>query len=347
VALRNLRSEVADIENHVDYYDGMEIVGRPRLPELVDVRRLCQEREVDVLHAHDAGSQFVASALRLTSPTLRVVMTFHRTLGLESEGMRNHLRNAVSLPMVQRVVTASRERRDYFLKHTMVPAARMRVIPFGIDLNVFHPDPASRAMVRRELGLPADALLIMTIGHFGREKGVDQAIEAVAQAAPQLGNRPWHLAVLGGGPPDQVAAMRAIAARLPAGRVTFLGFRPDVAHLLQGADVLLHAPRAEAFGLAVIQAMASALPIVGTSVGGLPEIVVDGQTGHLVRAGDIGGLGAAIVQLVETPGTRIRMADAALRRARAMYGAALTAERHLALYEDVMQSRSHGMRKAS
>ena len=347
VALRNPQSEVADLAVHLDYYDGLEFAGRPTMREILEVDRVCRERQVDMLHAHDAGSQFVASVLRTLRPSLGAVMTFHRTLGIESEGLRNKTRNAISLPRIQRVVTATEERRTYFLGATHMSPRKAVVIPFGVDLRQFHPAEEAKAEARAELGLAPDTTIVLAIGHFGPEKGIDQVIEAVAAAKDRMGDRPWQLVVLGSGAPARVAAIRDLGASLLGERVSFLGFRHDAARWLQAADLLVHAPRLEAFGLVVIQAMASGLPIVATVVGGLPEIIVDGRTGHLVKAGDIGKLAAAVAQLATNPGTRRRLGDAGLLRARQLYSASQTAERHMDLYQSLTAKPMHAAPVAS
>lgn len=336
-ALRNTADLEAEFPGRVDYYEGLEMAGRPSLRDLLAVRRLCQARRVQLIHAHDAGSQAVASALRIVAPSLRVVMTFHRTLGLESEGFRNKVRNALSLPMVDRILTASEERRQYFLAESVVPPSKVTVIPLGVDLTRFHPDPAAGASIRAELGLAPDTRLVLAVGHSGPEKGLDQAIRAMAAAVPGLGSRSWHLAIIGSGSPERNATLRDLARdTLGAERATFLGFRDDVPRWLQGADLLLHAPRMEAFGLVLVQAMASGLPVVATAVGGIPEIVVDGVSGRLVREGDITGLGAAVATLLADAAECRRLGAAGLARARTEYDAVRSAERHQALYRQLL-----------
>lgn len=339
MALRHPTVEQADLASRVDYYDALEFQGRPTVRELVQVARICRDRKVDLIHAHDGGSQFVASALRCVSPSLRAVMTFHRTLGIESEGWRNRLRNAVSLPLIQRILTASEERKRYFLSTTAVAHEKVLVIPHGVDLRQFAPNPCNREVVRAELGIAEGTALILAIGHFGPEKGIDQVIAGLARAIPLLGDQPWHLAVLGTGAPDRVSLIQTMGRERLGAHVTFLGFREDVPRWLQGADLVIHAPRMEAFGLAVIQAMACGVPVIATAVGGIPEMVVDGETGLLVPSGDLEALGSAIASLARDPARREAAGAGALARARRLYDARRTAEQHLQLYDGLLARR--------
>ncbi|MES2304376.1 MAG: glycosyltransferase family 4 protein [Gemmatimonadota bacterium] len=340
LALRNPPAELAHLAQQVDYYEGLEIAGRPTLRELADVRRVCRTRQVDLIHAHDAGSQYVASALRVANPSLRAVMTFHRTLGLESAGVRDRLRNRLTLPLIHRVVTATEERRRFFLTESPMAADRVEVVPLGVDLKTFHPEPSVRDALRAELGLAPDTILALAIGHSGPEKGIDQVVDAFGLAAARMSDHPWHLALLGGGSPARLEALHQSARQQLGDRVTIGGFRSDIPRWLQGADLLVHAPRLEAFGLVVVQAMATALPVICTAVGGLPEIIVDEVTGRLVPSGGLSALADAIVALTGDAGARHRMGDAALLRAQSHFGAPLCAERHLALYQNLFSRRA-------
>lgn len=339
VALRNSTAEMSELARHASYARGMGLTTRPTLRQLREIRHYCREHGVQLVHAHDAGSQYVAAMLHLVSPTLRAVMTFHRTLGTDSEGMTNRIRNSLLLTLVNGVLTASEERRKYFISNTLIRPSKVRVIPLGVDLERYHPDHSGRAQLRRELGLHSDTLLLVAVGHFGPEKGIDQVIAGVAAAAPQLGSRPWHLVVVGGGEAERLEQLREAARQSIPGRVTFTGFRSDVPRWFQAADLCVHAPRMEAFGLVVVQAMACGLPVVGTAVGGVPEIVESGTSGTLVPAGDIGALGQAIAATLEDPGERDRLALGALARARSHFDARQTAARHVNFYRELLRER--------
>ncbi len=331
VGLRDTPEQIAPIAGEVDFSAGLGLTGRPTIAAFRTLLRLCRTHAVEVLHVHDAGSQAVASLLRCALPKLHIVMTFHRTLGVDSEGTRNHLRNRLTLPLVSRAITASAERKRYFVRETSMAAERVVVIPHGTDLTLFHPDTSMRAWVREQLGLSPEVPLVVAVGHFGPEKGIDLAIAAVAQARDRLDGAPLHLAVLGEGPPAQVAAMTAAAEALGGG-VSLLGFRRDVAAWLQGADLMVHAPRLEAFGLVTIQAMACGIPVIASNVGGLGEIVSDGRTGLLVPTEAPEAMGAAIADLIRDPVRRTALGGAARQDAIARFDAMACARQHLALY---------------
>ncbi|BDT58370.1 hypothetical protein MasN3_18640 [Massilia varians] len=154
--------------------------------------------------------------------------------------------------------------------------------PLGIDSEIFHPR-RRRDSLRAELGLPEDARLLVYAGRFTADKKLSYLIEAVRK----LGE-PYHLLLVGGGAP------------LPRHvRLRFLPFQRDqcaLAGLLASCDVLVHPGDCETFGLIVLEAMACGLPVVGTSGGGVAELV-DEQTGILARPNDADSLAGAIEAL--------------------------------------------------
>ncbi len=316
--------------------------GRPTLRQLWKLRRSVNAHHYDLVHAHDAASQYVASMLRFMGKTPQVVMTFHRTSAADSAGWRNGIRNAVTVPAVGGVLTASSERRDYFLRSWFLRRPTVEVVPLGVDLNRFHPDPAAEASVRAELGIAAERPLVATVGHFGEVKGVDLAIEAMITAARQFPtDRQPHLVVLGTGSPDRIALIENLARQAPPGLISIMGQRSDPERFLAAARLLLHAPRNEAFGLVLIQAMAAGIPVVASRVGGIPDIVIDGEVGLLVAPEDPASAAAAVTRLLSDDPLRQRLADGALARARSAYDAALYAERHRAIYSRILAKSGH------
>ncbi len=151
--------------------------------------------------------------------------------------------------------------------------------PLGIDSEIFHPK-RRRASLRAELGLPEDSRLLVYAGRFTADKKLHLLIDAVRK----LGS-PYHLLLVGGGdaPPQHA-------------QLSVMPFQRDqcaLAGILASCDLLVHPGDCETFGLIVLEAMACGLPVVGTSNGGVAELV-DEQTGILARPNDAGSLACAI-----------------------------------------------------
>jgi glycosyltransferase involved in cell wall biosynthesis len=184
-------------------------------------------------------------------------------------------------------------------------AREVRVIPNGIEL------PA-------EIGEEADPPEVLFVGRLSPEKGVDDLLGA----ADGL-----NLAVVGDGP---------LRARVPGA----LGFLPseEVARRYARAAVVVCPSRREGFGVVCAEAMAHARPVVATAVGGLAELVVDGETGLLVAPGDRTGLRAAIDRLLADPALRRRLGEAGRKRIAEQYGWDGVVDATIACYESALKA---------
>jgi glycosyltransferase involved in cell wall biosynthesis len=179
---------------------------------------------------------------------------------------------------------------------------------------------------------PADGpVRIVSVARFEAPKDHRTLLEALAR----LRFLAWELDLVGDGP--QEAAMRTLAAQLGlAGRVRFLGYLPDARPALAGASLFVLSSRSEAFPRSVLEAMCAGLPVVASSVGGLPEAVDNGVNGVLVPHGDAGALSAALEGLLADAARRRRMGLAA----RSAYESRFRLERMIAgtveIYESVV-----------
>ncbi|RZA33669.1 MAG: glycosyltransferase, partial [Lysobacteraceae bacterium] len=174
--------------------------------------------------------------------------------------------------------------------------------PLGIDSDIFHPS-RRRDSLRAELGLPEATRLLVYAGRFTADKKIEVLVEAVRR----LG-KPYHLLLVGGG------AQLARHAQL-----SFMPFKRDqreLAAVLASCDVLVHPGDCETFGLIVLEAMACGVPVVGTSGGGVAELV-DDQTGILARPNDAGSLAGAIEAIYERD--LVRLSTNARRKAHEHY----------------------------
>lgn len=213
----------------------------------------------------------------------------------------------------------------------------IQVLHNGVPTDRFTADAAARRhSVREALGVPADTPLLGVVGRVVQGKGQDHLVEAMAavlRAVPAA-----QALVVGDGP--ALAGLRRRAVELGvAHAVRFLGFRSDVPDLLCAIDVaVVPSLVAEGLGYTAIEACAAGLPVVAYASGGLPEAVADGESGLLVRPGDIAGLGEAIARLLGDAQLRARLAAGARQRA-----PLFSVESHVAaleaLYRDVLRRR--------
>jgi glycosyltransferase involved in cell wall biosynthesis len=204
---------------------------------------------------------------------------------------------------------------------------KLHVIPNGIRLDRYAPDSAARAAIRAELGL-GDAWVVGTVGRLDANKNQVLLVRALA---PSL-SRDVRLVIVGDGPAR--ADVEAAAAGSPF--VTFTGRRMDVPQLVHAFDVFALSSISEGLPLVVPEAMAAALPIVSTAVGGIPSVVEHGTTGLLVPV-DEAALAGALAQLANDHPRARAMGAAAREVALARYSADRMVEAYLALYASICE----------
>jgi glycosyltransferase involved in cell wall biosynthesis len=296
------------IANHLDVRAG------------VALRRLA--RGHDVVHFHTARAHALAPLARGVGA--RLVVTRRMDYVPAGGPWVRFLYNRA----VDGVIAISEGVRDALVR-AGVRRERIRIVPSGIDPERFAAPAAARAAVRDAWGVGAGDVLVVVVGALERRKGHDVLVDAAATLAAD-GVR-VRLAFCGeGGERDALAALAA--ARAVA--VTFAGFRADVAACLAAADVVALPSRREGLGVAALEAMAAGRPVVASRVGGLPEVVADGETGVLVAPGDVAGLAAALGRLARDAGLRTRLGTAGRARVAARFTTADMAAGTLACYEE-------------
>jgi glycosyltransferase involved in cell wall biosynthesis len=188
--------------------------------------------------------------------------------------------------------------------------------------------------VRRELGTPDGALVVIAVGRVSAQKSFGRAIDAFARA-PIAGDAELWIVGGDGGEYDDVQR-RANALSAPGRRVRLLGERHDVGDLLRASDVFAHSARWEGFGIVILEAMASKLPVVAFANDGVPE-VVDDASGTLLVDGDIDGFARALGRYAADPFDRRAAGEAGARRVEQRFSPTVHVNRLVGLYHDVLR----------
>jgi glycosyltransferase involved in cell wall biosynthesis len=186
----------------------------------------------------------------------------------------------------------------------VMPPHKISVVPSGIELRRFLCARVDRRSKRRELGLPPAALAVGFVGWLLPIKGVSYLVRAMPEI---LARHPESVLVLVGKGDDE-AKLRSLSDSLGLnGRVLFLGWRPDVEEILPCLDLLVLPSLNEGMGRVLVEAMAAGVPIVASRIGGVPDLIWDGENGLLVPPADCGALERAICKLLEDEQRRRRM----------------------------------------
>lgn len=231
---------------------------------------------------------------------------------------------------------------DHLLRQKSGAREKTTVVYNGVDTVLFRPTrPADR--VREELGVPADATFIGTVGQLVPWKRQELFLEAAARI---LAHRPgtWFAIVgadLFGEHPEYARGLRELAGELGLSeRVVFTGFREDIASVMAAMDLMLHPAEEEPLGRVVMEAMSLGVPCVAADACGPAEIIEDGVSGVLAPPGDAHAMASRALELLARPDGLRRMGEAARGRIDGRFMAERMARLTEDLYEEALAERS-------
>ena len=298
----------------------------------VRMHEVVREHKLDLLHCHYAiphatSAWITKQMLREEKRDIRVVTTLHGTdITIVGQDPSFHTITKFSIEKSDALTAVSK----YLQKETQdafgCTACRIDVIPNFVDPEVY-----DRARYGDQLRAQFNGgrKVLMHISNFRPVKRVKDIVRVFAKVRQQI---PSVLVMVGDGPDRHDAEQQA--RELGVDRdVQFLGKIDSVAPLLAAADLFLLLTDAESFGLSALEALASGTPVLGTNVGGLPEVVRNGETGILCGVGDVDGMASAAVELLRSDARWKAMSDAAAEDARQRFAMNDVVARYEALYK--------------
>lgn len=292
------------------------------------VRALCRiakGRQAAILHANGSRSMFYAG---LVGKIVGLPVVWHVRIA-ESDGWWDRFLASLATRII--AISLSVERRFAGLR----AAPRVRLVHNGVDTEVFaHGDGAQW---RERLGWGARPLVGM-VAQLIPWKRQDVFLRAMALLPARFSE--VRFAVVGAEPDpagEYAARLRVLAVELGLGdRVEFMGFCNDAPGIFAALDIVVLTSENEPFGRVLIEAMAAGRPVVATAGGGVPEIVVDGETGLLVAVGDAEATAAAVGELLADPKKARAMGAVGRERVRAKFSIEAHVRKLEALYADVL-----------
>lgn len=212
---------------------------------------------------------------------------------------------------------------------------RIAYTPNGIDASAFtSPSEEARQEVRRTLELPEAAPTILTLARFAQEKSPQSMLDIFARVHARQPEAHYVIAGTGMTEVGEMAAM--VQARGLDKAVHLAGVRSDVAALLACADVFLLPSKVEGFPNAVMEAMAAAVPVVASGVGGIPDLVRHGQNGFLHAADDVDAMARSVLTLIADAEMRARFGDAGHKRIVGEFSLQKLGDRTLQKYQELL-----------
>jgi glycosyltransferase involved in cell wall biosynthesis len=289
------------------------------------IRGLASRTKADIVHAHGYKAD-IYSYFALRGSSIPLVSTCHtwydndRSVTLYGMADRLVLRNYAA------VVAVSDEVKQRLLKAS-VREDKIHMVRNGIDLRPF--DNASPSL--RDVSTSDHPPIVGLVGRLSIEKGVDIFLHAAARVLLEL---PSTKFVVVGEGPDRDKLESLIDELKIRKSVSMLGRRDDMPSVYASLDIMVSASRQEGLPIAILEGMASRLPIIATAVGEVPTVVVDGHTGVLLPPENAALLASEIVTLLRNPAERKRLGDAARKIIEDEFSADRMTADYLRVYEE-------------
>ncbi|HYS18446.1 MAG TPA: glycosyltransferase family 4 protein [Candidatus Binatia bacterium] len=318
---------------------GREVAPLADLAALGQILRLIRRERPSIIHTHTSKAGFVG---RLAALIARVPAVIHQPHGHIFYGYYGPRRTAVFTALerqaarwTDRIVALTERGIAEHLAHGIGRPAQYVAVPSGVPTAALRAAAPLRAEARARLGLDAGAFVVVGLGRLIRIKGFDLLVRALPGVIAQIPSA--RLLLVGEGP--ERPSLDAIAASLGlTERLWMTGETADVPMHLVAADVVVVPSRNEGMGRVIVESMALGVPVVATTVGGIPDVVTDGECGRLVEPDDVDALAAALVELGRDPALRRKLGEAARARAEA-FSTSVANEKLLALYAALVRDK--------
>ena len=318
---------------------GREVAPLADLTALAELVRLIRRERPAIVHTHTSKAGFIG---RLAAVIARAPAVIHQPHGHIFYGYYSPRRTAVFTALerlaarwTDRIITLTDRGAQEHLARGIGRAEQYVAVPSGVPTAELRAAAPARGEARTRLGLDPDAFIVVGLGRLVPIKGFD----LLARALPALIAQIPSARVLLVGDGAERAHLGAIAASMGvAERLRMTGETTDVASYLAAADVVAVPSRNEGMGRVIVEAMALGLPVVATAVGGIPDVVTDGECGRLVEPEDVDALAAALIELGRDPALRRKLGEAAVRRAET-FSTAVASEKLLAVYATLVRAK--------
>lgn len=291
--------------------------------------RLLRHEQPTILHTHSSKDSWLAGLAGKQAGVPALIRTRHVSIPVHA----HRLNLVYKIP--DRIIVTASITRNHLVKHCGLDPNRVVTLPTGVDLNQFGPHISGKPF-REEFGLDETTPIVGIVAQLRGSKGHDIFIEAARILSDQ--NPEMRFFIVGDGLWGDLIKEKVKQEKM-TNRIHLTGYREDIPAVMAALDVMVIASiRTDGIPQAGLQAMATGVPLVGTNVGGIPEILRDGETGLLVPAGDASSLADAISHLLSNPPLRKQLSTNGMKRVRKDYSLENMLDILERLYEDTLRS---------
>lgn len=273
---------------------------------------LLRRHKIQILHSHMFRASLFASPIGRFCRVPVILETPHVRETWRKGWIKSHfIVDRAVARFVDHYIAVSEANARYLVEQKRIPAKKISVIQNGCSIERVDPSRAHPAGIRENLGFSKNDLVLIAMARLEPQKGHRILLEALALLYPQLSN--LRLICLGTGALEEELKEKTRSLGLDSA-VRFVGFQSNVADWLAASDIGVLPSFYEGLPLAAVETLAAGLPIVATAVDGTPEVVINGETGLLVPAGDPSAMAEAISSLARQPELRRKFALAGRER---------------------------------
>jgi len=296
--------------------NNIKVLNACDLISIMKIARLASKEKIDIILAN-LGKEYWPGAVAAKFLGKKIVFIRH-----QRDPIRKTTRWLIN-NNTHMVVAVSSAVKDALLA-SGISGKKIRVIHNAISLARFDPSRIDKKVVRRELGMAEDDVLIGTVGKLHKGKGVYELLRAVGTIVEEGG--PVKLLFVGDGP-ERDGLEREAARLMMRDKVFFTGIRPDAERMYAAMDIFALPSYNEGMPTVLVEAMAMKIPVIATPVGGVPEIVRNGENGLLIPVGDESALHEAILRYLTEKDFAARLADNGRATVELEFADAMLAER--------------------
>ncbi len=305
------------------------------------VARLIKECEIDVVQTTLLLADLVgAMAARIAGkpPVISWETVSHGENDILRTGNRHILAYKFAMKRVSRIVAVSQEIQRSLIQRRGIPAEKIAYIPYGVDLKKFARRNGSIDK-RSILNIPSDRIVVGTVARAEPYKGVAYLQKVALQMVQQ---HPKLDFVFVGDGSLRKELEAEVAAQGLSERIHFLGFRNDVHEVMNTFDIFILPSLTEGLPNVILEAMASSKPVIATAVGGIPEAVVEGETGLLIPPSNTTAIMDAIRSLLSDHKAALRMGEAGRRRVEENFSLQKEVSSFEHLYQQLLDEKKNG-----
>jgi glycosyltransferase involved in cell wall biosynthesis len=298
--------------------------------------RVISRERPDVLHLHGYGATNFGRLAGFIKGIPRIV---HEHSPIPDQPTYQTVADMLLSPFTTRAIAVSDKVGEFMVRERKIPAALIDTFFVGVPLNEFQsPDPDTLLALKEEFAIGPDEKIVSTVGRLDKVKGQTDLLRAAAEAIKVFAKT--RVLIIGDGPDLQM--LQSLVRELGIEKnVSFTGYRTDIPAFLSISDVVAVPSLWEGGPLTVLEAMEMGIPVIGTTVGLMPELIHDGENGFLVEPRDWRGLSDKLLTLLRDPHLAVAMGE----RGKAIskqYDISNAVERLARIYQDLAPESIRG-----